>query len=213
MPSTLVHLGLAALIAAALLDDHYDWRTLTVVLVLVALPELDTFLGLWLAGAHRTVLHNLWVVVIPGAVLLWDTRYRRRSGIRTRWGGRGVRVGWVSLVALLFSHILLDAFFNGVNLLWPVHDAFVDLSGELVYSTDRGFVQTFLEWDEPATSVRGSSGEVHYRTGVDPTPPGRSADGVERTFPIASEGTRFVVMLTGFVVAGIRLGEVHLRGN
>jgi len=59
--------------------------------------------------------------------------------------------------------------------------------------------------------VRGTTADVHYRTGVDPTPPGEPADAdVERRFPIADNGQLFVVMLSGYLVAGYRLIEVHL---
>lgn len=211
MPSTLVHLGLAALIATALLSDHFDWRALVIVFAVVAFPEIDTFLGLWFDGAHRAYLHNLWVVLIPAILLAWDTRRRERSFVRERWGDWGVRVGWVSLVSLLFAHILLDAFFNGVNLFWPVHDSFYDLSGRLIFSTERGLVQTFIELDDPTASVRGTTADTHYRTGVDPTSPGEPAEeDVERIFPLADNGTLFVVMVSGYLVAAIRLVEVHV---
>lgn len=205
MPSLLVHLGLAALLAAALLSEHYDWRALLVVLVVVAVPDLDTVLGLWVDGAHRAVLHNVWVVLVPAAALAWDVHLRERSSVRGRWGDRGVRVAWVSLVALGLAHIALDAFFNGVNLFWPVHDAFYDLSGRLVYSTDRGLVQTFIDLGDPDSAVRGTTAEVHYRTGVDP------GDHPEREFHLMNRGDLLVVTVAGFAAAGYRLYEVHLR--
>lgn len=205
MPSTLVHLGFACLVAAALLADDFDERALAVVLGVVLLPELDTFLGLWFAGAHRAYLHNVWVVLVPVALLLWDVRLRARSAVRGRWGRRGVRVAWVALLALAATQILLDAFYNGVNLLWPLHDAFVDLSGRAYLSDREGFVQTFIEVGDPERSVRGTTDDVHYRTGVDPAPPGESAADAERRFMLAETGPLFLLMVTGYVAAGIRL--------
>lgn len=205
MPSTLVHLGLAALIAAALLDERFDARGLAVVWVVLLVPEVDTFLGLWWEGAHRAVFHNLWVVIVPGLALWYDTRIRGASFVRDRWGDYGVRVGWVALVALALAGIAVDAFFNGVNLFYPVHDAFIDLSGEAYLSDRDGFVQTFIDLEEPSSSIRGSTGDVHYRTGVDPAPPGQSDAAAERRFPIAGDGPTFVVMATGYLVAGYRL--------
>ncbi|MFP4590751.1 MAG: metal-dependent hydrolase [Halobacteriales archaeon] len=205
MPSTVVHLGLAALIAAALLDDRFDGRALAVVLLAVAIPDLDTVLGLWWDGAHRAVLHNLWVVALPALALVLDTRLRRRSWLRGRWGDRGVRVAWVALVATLLAQIALDAFFNGANLLYPVHDAFIDLSGEVYVSNREGLVQTFVDLGDPEGAVRGTTEDVHYRTGVDPAPRGESDAGHERRFPIADDGMLFVVMASGYLVAGYRL--------
>lgn len=211
MPSTLVHLGLGALIAAALLSDHYDWRALVIVLAVVAFPDIDTLLGWWFDGAHRAYLHNIWIVVIPAAALYWDVNVRDESFVKTRYGEWGVRVSWVSLVALLFAHILLDAFYNGVNLFWPVYDAFIDLSGRVYYSTEEGIVQTFIVFEEPTKSVRGTTADTHYRTGFDPVPPGETAEvDVVREFPIAERGTLFVVMITGYLVAAYRLVEVHV---
>lgn len=205
MPSTLVHLGLAALIAAALLDERFDARALAVVWIVVAVPDLDTFLGLWWDGAHRSALHNVWIVVVPAGLVWWDTRLRERSFLRDRWGDAGVRVAGVSLAALLLAQIALDAFFNGVNLFYPIHDAFIDLSGEAYLSDREGIVQTFIDVGNPTESVRGTTDDVHYQTGVDPAPPGESDADVERRFPIAGNGPLFVVMLSGYLVAGYRL--------
>ncbi len=209
MPSTLVHLGLAALIAAALLDERFDVRALAVVWIVVVVPEIDTFLGLWWDGAHRAVLHNVWVVVLPAVALWWDTRWRSRSTVHDRWGTDGIRLAWVSLVALLLAQIALDAFFNGVNLFYPVYNAFIDLSGEVYLSDQDGLVQTIIELEDPESVVRGDTDEVHYSTGVDPAPPGASDADAERIFPIAMDGPLLVVMACGYLVAGYRL--VHDR--
>lgn len=213
MPSTVVHLGFAALIAAALLSDHYDRRALAIVLVIAAVPDIDTFLGFWMDGAHRSVLHNVWVVVIPAIVLGWDVHLRQRSFVRRRWGSWGVRVGWVSLVAMLFGHVLLDTFHNGANVLWPLYDGFIDLDGELLLSNQEGIVQTFVDLSEPETNVRGTTNTTHYSTGIDPAPATGSSSGgttstpeppPERRFPLADTGELFVLAVTGYAVAGLR---------
>ncbi len=108
-------------------------------------------------GTHRAAFHNVWVVLIPGALLLWDVKFREESYVLNRWGAYGYRVAWVTLVAVLFAHILLDAFFNGVNLFWPVHDRFYDLSGKLMYTNQRGLVQTFVEFDSSTGGVAEST--------------------------------------------------------
>ncbi|SNZ05695.1 LexA-binding, inner membrane-associated putative hydrolase [Natronoarchaeum philippinense] len=211
MPSTLVHVALAGLIGTALLADRFDARSILVVLGATALVDLDTFLDLVVIGAHRSVLHNLVWPALAALALWWDLR-REESYVRGRWGGRGVRVAWVSLFAVVTAGVLLDAFFNGVNLFWPLHDRFYDLSGKLLYSDQRGIVQTFVEFAQSSDGTRalseatadGSVGETHYRTGVKPTADGSDA---ERLFPIAMTGERFVLLLSGYGVVGWRLFE------
>lgn len=50
MPSTLVHLALAGLIAGALLRREFDSRSLALVLVVTATPDLDSLVGLVIEG-------------------------------------------------------------------------------------------------------------------------------------------------------------------
>lgn len=213
MPSTVVHVGLAALVGTALLSDHFDARAILVVMAAGAAADVDTFLGLWIPGGHRTILHNLVWPALAVAAVWWDIRWRDTSLIRSRWGERGVRVVWVSLVGgWVVSQVLLDAFFNGANLLWPLHDEFIDLSGHLLVSDQRGLVQTFIdiEWgpDGPAVGSehsRGTSRETHYYTGVDPGPD--ASPDTERWLPIVDSGPLFVVAMAGYLVMAVRLIE------
>lgn len=215
MPSTVVHVGLAALIAAALLRDHFDTRSLVIVMATTAFLDIDTILGMWIEGGHRAILHNIWIPVVLTVLLAWDTRVRPQSILRARYGDWGVRTAWVSIVAITFAHILLDAFYNGVNLFWPLHDQFYDLSGHLWITDQRGLVQTFVTIEfvdglpriSEETAI-GSTSDVHYRTGVDPGP---DADpDTERIFPIAESGELFIIAVTGYLVAGYRLFETHI---
>jgi membrane-bound metal-dependent hydrolase YbcI (DUF457 family) len=214
MPSTLVHVGLAALLGTALLGERFEVRALAVVMVAGAVPDLDTFVGLWLMdGGHRTLFHTLMFPALVLAVLGWDSWWRERSWLRTHWGDVGVRAAWVSVVGgWVISQILLDAFFNGANLLWPLHDQFIDLSGYVAVTDQRGLVQTMfgLEWTADGARIapehrRGGRRETHYYTGVNP---GDAADpGVERIFPIAENGPLFLVMVAGYLAAAIRVWE------
>ncbi|MFC4447967.1 metal-dependent hydrolase [Halorussus aquaticus] len=167
MPSTVVHVALAGLVGTALLAEQFDGKAVAVVMAATALVDFDVFLGFWIPGAHRAAFHTL-LVPLFGGVLLWaDLRRRDQSLVRSRWGARGVRVAWVSLVAVTFAGIGLDAFFNGVNLFYPVHDRFYTFSGKLFYSTEEGFVQTLVNVDfealveafAPETSA-GAGGEA-----------------------------------------------------
>lgn len=217
MPSTVVHVGFAALLGVALLGDRVTPRAVLLVMAAAALPDLDTVLGLWVTGAHRTVLHNLVLPAFLLGILLWDVHWRETSYVLARWGRDGYRVAWVSVVGgWLVAQVLLDAFFNGANLLWPLYDQFIDLSGQFYLSDRDGLVQTFIELERGtngeglrigADHVRGTSRDFHYSTGVDPGP-GFPPD-VERRFPIASQGTLFVIAVAGYLAAAFRLWEAR----
>ncbi|WIV66333.1 metal-dependent hydrolase [Natrialbaceae archaeon AArc-T1-2] len=217
MPSTVVHVALAGLMGAALLGEEFDTRAILVVMAATAIIDLDTLIGIYVPGTHRAALHNVWVVLIPGTFLLWDVTLRDESYVLRRWGAYGYRVAWVTLVTVLVAHILLDAFYNGVNLFWPLHDRFYDLSGKLAVTDQRGLVQTFVELeagDDGATvadsTVRGTTEDTHYSTGFDPTR-GETPGDVERTFPIASSGELFVVTIAGYATVAYRIFEERRR--
>lgn len=193
MPSEILHLALAGLIAASLLGDYFDARSLLAVAAITVLPDLDTFFGLLVPGTHRALLHNAFVVVTAAALVVL-----LRNRVKERWGSRGYRVAWVGVFSLAFAGVAPDLFYNGVNPLYPLHDRFVALNGELYLSTRDGLVNTLFEAD-----VVGTTQSIHYRTGVDPR---RGADaGAERVFPVAATGIQFLVSLLGFTVVGARL--------
>ncbi|QCS42308.1 metal-dependent hydrolase [Natrinema versiforme] len=209
MPSTVVHVAFAGLLGVALLGDEFDTRAILVVMGCAALLDFDTVIGIAIPGTHRAALHNVWIVLVPAALLLWDGTVRERSIVDERWGIYGRRVAWTGVAAVLFAHILFDAFFNGVNLFWPLHDRFYDLSGSLLVTDQRGLVQTFVELDAGAlaeSTARGTTENTHYRTGFDPTR-GEPATAVERIFPIAATGERFVLTLAGFTAVVVRIVE------
>ena len=199
MPSTLVHLALGGLIATGLLGDEFDARALGLVLAATALPDLDTFIGIALPGTHRALLHTALVPLLAVGLVYVDTRVRDRPFLRTP---RAVRLAWVCVVAYALAGIGPDLFTNGANLLYPIQDRFVSLSGRVFVSDQRGLVQTV--W-QPLQSVRGTTRTVHYATGVDPTRgPTEPAD-VERVFPLADSGFQLLVVLVSAVVTAGRL--------
>lgn len=221
MPSTVVHVALAGLVAAALLRDHLDWRALLVVVGAVVFIDLDVFVGWWFVGTHRAAFHTLLLPVLVAGLLLWDTRYRADSTTRRRFGIQGVRVGWVAVAAVVFGGIGPDLFFNGVNVLYPVHDQFYKLNGEVLLSDQRGFVQTFVDLSPPEATPETEPNEVAvgsteniddtYQTGVDPEPSeagGETDDtDVERVFPVVQSGQQALLVLTSVFVVGTRLVE------
>lgn len=202
MTSTVVHLAFAGLIGAALLGEHFDRKSLAVVLIVVAFPDLDSFFIFTDAG-HRTVLHNIWIPVVTG-VLLWGDLRREESFVRGRWGAWGVRVAWVSVLCYLVAHLALDLADGSVNLFWPVYDQFYTLDGEIELSSERGIVQTFTDSGLPLLEARGGTTERQITTGVDP------GDGeTDRVFPIVRNGWELVLLVGGTVVTAIRLWQVE----
>jgi membrane-bound metal-dependent hydrolase YbcI (DUF457 family) len=199
MPSTLVHLALGALIAAALLEDAFGPRALAVVLAAVALPDLDTFVGIALPGTHRAALHTILVPLLAAAAIVYDLR-RENSWLRAR-GERTVRIAWVAVLAYVVAGIGPDLFFNGVNILYPLHDRFYELNGRVLVSNQRGLVQTF--W-EAAESTGGTTENTHYRTGADVSR-GEDPANAERVFPIATSGLQMLLILAATAVTGARL--------
>lgn len=207
MPSEVVHWALGALIAAALLGDEFDIRSLGIVLAVTALPDLDTFIGMIFVGTHRAALHNLVLPAIVGAILYYDVRMRDRSVMMERFGSRGIRIAWVSLLAFVVAGIGLDFFWTGVNVFYPIHDRFYRLWGNVLISNQRGLVQTVWEVGGTAdgvSSVGGTTKNTHYSTGVDPTPK-REPKTVERIFPIAQGGFQLALISASLVVTSIRL--------
>ncbi|MFC5366195.1 metal-dependent hydrolase [Salinirubrum litoreum] len=194
MPSTVVHVAVAGLVGCALLADDFSPRAIGVVLLAAVVPDLDTFAGLVLPGAHRSLLHTLLLPALLAAVLLWDTRLAATSRLRARWGESAPRVAWVAVAGLLAGGIAPDLFTNGVNAFYPLHDAFYTVNGELLLSDQRGVVQTFVELqpEQPPQTTE----TIHYSTGVDPSP-GREPENVERIFPVAASGTQLLLILLG----------------
>lgn len=198
MPSTLVHLAVGALLAAGLLGEEYDGRTLGVVLVATAIPDLDTFIGIALPGTHRALLHTLLVPMALAAVVAYDTRVRDHAVLSTP---RAVRVAWVSVLAYALAGIGPDLFTNGANVLYPLHDSFISLSGRVWITDQRGLVQTV--W-EAQGSVRGTTETTHFATGVDTTR-GPDPTETERIFPIVDTGFQLLLVLAAGVVTAGRL--------
>jgi hypothetical protein len=207
MPSTVVHLAFGGLLAAALLGTAFDRRALAVVLAVTAVPDLDSFVSLVSTAGHRTVLHTMLVPIGLAFLLGYDLLVRDASWLRSRFGARGVRVAWVSILSLGVAGIGLDLFTGGINPLYPLHDQFYLLDGKVELSSKRGIVQTFVELNPergtPEPQGLGSSAEVHVGTGVDPNQ-GEEPANVDRVFPIVRAGWQALLLIVGTVVTALR---------
>lgn len=208
MPSTVVHLALAGLVAAGLLGEAFSRRSLAVVFGAVVFADLDVFVGLVVTGGHRAVFHSLLWPMAAGVLLVADTRLAARSRLRESWGPQAVRVAWVAILAFVLAALGLDLVTGGANPLYPLHDQFYRVQGTFLISSQEGIVQTFVEIGSNGGGPKqlGSTAEVHVGSGVDPTA-GETEPDTERIFPIAQRGWQLLVILTSVVVVGGRLRE------
>lgn len=216
MASTLVHVALAALLAAALLGRAFDWRAALVVLAATAFIDLDAFVGLVFPGTHRAAFHTVLLPALATALIVYDTRAREESTL-ARWRPDGERVAWVTVVAVAVAGIGLDMAINGVNAFWPLHDQFYAVNGKALLSDQRGLVQTFVELDPP--DPQGGGGQqprttenTHYSTGVDPKR-GQEPEDVERIFPLVRSGWQLLLVVVGYGVLAVRLWEGQRGGD
>jgi len=200
VPSTLVHVAVGGLVGVGLLGAGFTRRRIGVVLFAAAVPDLDSVLTFAYPGAHRALLHSFLFPALLGALLLADAR-RDRPWLRRRFGPGAVPTAGVALAALVVGGILPDLFTNGVNALFPLHDAFYTVEGELLLSDRRGVVQTFVDLSPPEPAP--STDEVTYVTGVDPSA-GAEPEEVERVFPVVTSGFRLLIVLTSGFVVGFR---------
>ncbi len=208
MPSTIVHMAFAGLVATGLLGRYFDRRSLLVVLGAVALIDFDSFIPLVTGFGHRAIFHNLLVPIVGLGVVVADLGLRQKSYILGRWGSWGVRVAWVMLFCYAVTGVLLDMTDGVVNLLWPLHDQFYTLEGKIELSDQRGLVQTFIDWGSgdgaPTPEAVGSTDEVDITTGVDPGEPSDPDEDPERVFPVIGATWELLLFVTGTFVTAMR---------
>ncbi|PSP95660.1 hypothetical protein BRC91_01620 [Halobacteriales archaeon QS_4_62_28] len=203
-------MAFAGLIGAALLGTAFDRRSVLVLFGVVVFVDLDSFIGLVSVVGHRTVFHTLLIPLGAAAFVALDQYVGESSVLRRRYGRRGVRITWVTIVVYVASAIGLDLFSaGGANPLWPLHDQFYVIDGKVELSSQRGLVQTFVDLnseqsggqqtDGPTTVARGSSEEVNVSTGVDPDPDQNAPDDepVDRVFPVARSGWQLLLLVVG----------------
>lgn len=201
VPSLLFHAAVASLVATALLGDRLTGRRLAFVVGVTLLVDLDTFVGLAIPGAHRSLFHNVFFLVAAVGALHYGTRPGSR--LARRFGPVAHRVALTGAAAMVLAGVAPDLFWNGANLLYPMQDRFYEFTGEMFLSLERGLVQDVFD-----LSGVGSTDTLHYSTGIDPSP-GQEPEGVERKFLVAGTGMQLLITATGFLVAGARLWETR----
>ncbi|ERH03318.1 MAG: putative membrane-bound metal-dependent hydrolase [uncultured archaeon A07HR60] len=213
MPPTLLSAAFGALLGAGLLGAAFDRRSMTVVTLAAMLPDLDALVSLVVLGATNSLFHNLWLPAIAGVGLYWDSR-RVTPWVRARYGWQGQRVAWVALVAYVGAGIGVDLFsYEGVNLLYPVHDTFYGIAGWLIYSTQEGLIETYLGFGagEAGLHVAGTTANHHVATWVNPTPGTGNPDTVERRVTLVNSGWQAIVVVASVAVVIIQSLDRRMR--
>lgn len=207
MPSTVVHMAFAGMIGAALLGTAFDRRALAVLLGVVIVADLDSFVALLWEPAHRTLFHTLFIPVVAGLAVALDLRRREDSWLRGRWGARGVRIAWVTVLVYAVAAIGLDLFSaDGANAFWPIHDQFYQVGGKIELSSQRGIVQTVIDLGGGGggdTEALGSTETHHVTTGID-TQRGPDPENPDRVFPIVRSGWQLLILVVGTAVTAGR---------
>lgn len=146
MPTTGVSVAFGAFLAAALLGQQFDRRSVAVVLLAAAGPDLDVLLGYYQETLHNAVLHNLLVPAALAALIYYDLRVRETSWLRTRGGDRAVRIAWVSLAAFTLAGVGMDLLnIEGAAAFWPIDGTYYSVVGKIELNNKEGFVQTFVD--------------------------------------------------------------------
>ncbi|OYR43582.1 hypothetical protein [Halorubrum sp. Hd13] len=210
MAPTLVNAAFGALLAAALLGAAFDRRSVAVIVVAAVLPDLDAVASLAVPGATNALLHAVWLPLAAGVALYWDTELRDASRLRERAGRRGVRVAWVALAAFLVAGVGPDLFGSeGVNLLYPLDDAYYLVSGGFLLSTEDGVVQTFvtLGGGGPGILPLEALGTTEsYAIPTFANPDGRPglSPGAERELHLVRTGWQLVVVAAAGALLAVR---------
>jgi len=213
MAPTLVTAAVGALLAAALLGDAFDRRAVAVVVAAAILPGLDAVASLAVPGATNALLHAVWVPILAGGLLYWDTTLRGASTLRERGGWRAVRTAWVALASFLVAGIGSALFVGeGAALLYPLEDARYVLQGRLVFSTREGLVQTVLTLgaEEPGLlPFERVGGAVTDPVGSWVNPDGRPGPGpsADREFRVVESGWQLVVVAATAATLAVRVGS------
>jgi hypothetical protein len=210
MAPTLVNAAFGALLAAALLGAAFDRRSVAVVVAAAVLPDLDAVASLVVPGATNALLHAVWLPLAVGTVLYWDTERRGVSRLRERAGWRSVRIAWVALAAFLVAGVGPDLFGGeGVNLLYPLHDAYYLVEGGFVFSTQDGVVQTFVTVGAQGPGILpfedlGTTESYAISTFVNPDGrPGLALD-VDRELHLVRTGWQLVVVAAAVAMLRVR---------
>ena len=192
MSPTLVSLAVGVLLGVALLGPAFDRRSLAIVALAAALPDVDALLSPFLSGSTNAVLHTIFIPAVAATVLYYDTTRRETSWLRGRFGWYGVRVAWIAIAAYAVAGIGLDLFSSeSVALLYPLSGRYYAVVGKFVLSTQEGIVQTYVGVGDGWLGLAspGTTETHHVASWLNP------GDG-ERRLRLVESGWQAVVVLT-----------------
>lgn len=198
MPPTLVNVAFGVLVGVALLGAAFDRRSIAVVALAAAAPDLDAVGAAVGIGAANATLHSVFVPALAAGVLYYETTLRERSVLRERYGWYGVRVAWVAIAAYAVAGIAPDLFSTeSVALLYPLSDRYYAVVGRFLLSTQEGIVQSYFEFGDGwiGLATPGTVETHHVDTWLDPDP---ESDG-ERRLRLIESGWQAIVVLTAAV--------------
>lgn len=162
MPPTLVNVAVGVLVGVALLGAAFDRRSIAVVALAAAVPDLDALFALAEVGAPNATFHSIFIPLGAGAILYFDTEVRETSRLGERCGWYGIRVAWVALAAYAVAGIGLDAFsVESVAFLYPFSNRYYAVVGKFVLSTQDGVVQTYVAVGERWLLASPGTTETH----------------------------------------------------
>lgn len=214
MPPTLVNVAVGVLLGVGLLGAAFDRRSVAVVAVAAALPDLDAPLSLVIHGATNAVLHSVFVPLAAAALLYWDTEHREASWLRGHHGWYGVRVAWVAVAAYAVAGIGPDLFnVESAAVLYPLSDRYFAVVGKLTLSTQEGVIQTYVAVVDGWLEVRspGTTETYHVESWTNPTPGTGNPPGVDRTWRLVDSGWQAVVIVSA--VATLPAKHLLERGS
>lgn len=207
MPPSLVSVGVGVLLGVALLGAAFDRRSLAVVAIAAAAPDVDAVLSLLGVGVTNATLHTLFIPLGAAAVVYYDTDRRERSWLRAHYGWEGVRIAWVAIAAYGVAGIGVDLFSTeSVALFYPVSDRFYALVGRFILSTQEGVIQTYIGVGDGWLDV-ASPGTTATHT-VDSW---LVTDGDTRQLRLVESGWQAVVVVTA--LAAIPAKRLAQRGD
>ena len=180
MPSPGLHLAITLFFLAAILKED-ELKPALLLIPFGLISDLDSFIGV-----HRATLHNLFVILVPLLVMLVNQRVKFTT----------IKSQYFSFASLLLaSHILLDAFYNGVFLLYP-------------FSTKSYNPQFWLGLKETGLSilftwlVPGKVGELEYVITPQPAVP---------AIPIIESGIELVILLFAVLIFVVRFKGARFK--
>ncbi|PSP91238.1 hypothetical protein BRC84_07235 [Halobacteriales archaeon QS_1_68_44] len=180
MPPTLVTVAVGVLLGVALLGEAFDRRSMAVVALAAAVPDLDAVLSLWIRGATNAALHTFFIPLSAAIALYLDTRRE----------GSWLRVFNIESAAVLY----------------PVSNRYFSIVGKLVLSTQEGVVQSYVEFGDGwlSAGTYGTTESRHISTWVNPTPGTDNPPGAERVVRVVDSGWQLVVVGTAAATLAAR---------